>query len=130
MSRRKLISFLVSLDVQDNVAVSLLKDVDHYLIKTEYYHAGDKIKETNNEIEREVVYRLFFDLEAVEFEKSDNSDSLASLKVYYSRQDYLEQEITEELLKSSSELSDVVRCLVGFVDGTVDKSRFGIEQLK
>lgn len=126
---RKLISFVIELDKQNNVNVSLLKECDRYLVKTEYYQLDDKVKETNNEVSHDLVYHLFYALETVEFVDFDNNDCLASLKVYYSQQDYLEQEITKELLNKSDELRDVVNCLVGFIDERIDQSFFAIDQL-
>ena len=45
MSGRKLISFLIKIKNQDHIMVTLLKEKKQYLIRTEYEHVGDKIKE-------------------------------------------------------------------------------------
>ena len=75
MSGRKLISFLIKIKNQDHIMVTLLKEKKQYLIRTEYEHVGDKIKETNHEIDRNLVSRIYYDLEAAEFDEIENVDN-------------------------------------------------------
>lgn len=127
MSGRKLISFLIKTKNQDHIIITLLKEKTRYLVRTEYEHIGDKIKETNYEIDRNLVYRIFCDLEAAKFdqiENIDNSEEVANMKVYYGDQEYLERSISKKLLKKTDGLNDVIKCLIGYVDDSLNKSVF------
>ena len=127
MSGRKLISFLIKIKNQDHIMVTLLKEKKQYLIRTEYEHVGDKIKETNYEIDRNLVSRIYYDLEAAEFdeiENVDNSEELANMKVYYNEQEYLEYSISQGLLEKVDALNDIIKCLIAYVDDSLNKSVF------
>ena len=127
MSGRKLISFLIKIKNQDHIMVTLLKENKQYLIRTEYEHVGDKIKETNHEIDRNLVSRIYYDLEAAEFdeiENVDNSEELANMKVYYNEQEYLEYSISQGLLEKVDALNDIIKCLIAYVDDSLNKSVF------
>lgn len=127
MSGRKLISFLIKIKYQDHIMVTLLKEKKQYLIRTEYEHVGDKIKETNHEIDRNLVSRIYYDLEAAEFdeiENVDNSEELANMKVYYNEQEYLEYSISQGLLEKVDALNDIIKCLIAYVDDSLNKSVF------
>ena len=127
MSGRKLISFLIKIKNQDHIMVTLLKEKKQYLIRTEYEHVGYKIKETNHEIDRNLVSRIYYDLEAAEFdeiENVDNSEELANMKVYYNEQEYLEYSISQGLLEKVDALNDIIKCLIAYVDDSLNKSVF------
>ena len=127
MSGRKLISFLIKIKNQDHIMVTLLKEKKQYLIRTEYEHVGDKIKETNHEIDRNLVSRIYYDLEAAEFdeiENVDNSEELANMKVYYNEQEYLEYSISQGLLEKVDALNDIIKCLIAYVDDSLNESVF------
>lgn len=127
MSGRKLISFILKDKDHDNIIITLLKNSAQYLIRTEYEHDGDKIKETNYEIDRNLVYRIFCDLEAAKFEEIeniDNGEEIANMKVYYGDCDYLERRISKKLLQKVSGLNDVIQCLVSYVDDSLNKNVF------
>ena len=127
MSGRKLISFLIKIKNQDHIMVTLLKEKKQYLIRTEYEHVGDKIQETNHEIDRNLVSRIYYDLEAAEFdeiENVDNSEELANMKVYYNEQEYLEYSISQGLLEKVDALNDIIKCLIAYVDDSLNKSVF------
>lgn len=127
MTGRKLISFLIKNKDQDHVIVTLLKEKRQYLIRTEYEHIGDKIKETNHEIERDLVSRIFYDLEAAKFDEIENinsNDEVANMKVYYNDQEYLEYSISKRILEKRDTLNDVVKCLIAYVDDSINKSIF------
>lgn len=127
MSGRKLISFLMKIKNQDYILITLLKKKKQYLIRTEYECTGDKIKETNYEIDRDLVSRIFYDLEAAKFDdikNINNSEEVANMKVYYSDQEYLEYSISKKLLEKRNTLNDVVKCLIAYVDDSINKSVF------
>lgn len=127
MSGRKLISFLIKAKHQDHIIITLLKENTRYLVRTEYEHIGDKIKETNYEIDRNLVYQLFCDLEVAkfdDFDNGDNSEEVANMKVYYGDQEYLERRITKPLLKKTDGLNNAIKCLIQYVDDSLNKSVF------
>lgn len=127
MSGRKLISFLMKDKNQDHIIITLFKQSTQYLIRTEYEHSGDKIKETNCEIDRNLVYRIFCDLEAAKFdeiENIENDEEVANMKVYYGDQEYLERNISKKLLKKADGLNDIIKCLIGYVDDSLNKNVF------
>ncbi|MFQ8706902.1 MAG: hypothetical protein ACLR9T_12655 [Thomasclavelia sp.] len=127
MSGRKLISFLIKAKDQDHIIITLLKENTRYLVRTEYEHIGDKIKETNYEIDRNLVYQIFCNLEVAEFDELDNvdnSEEVANMKVYYGDQEYLERKITKPLLKKADGLNNVIKCLIKYVDESLNRSVF------
>ena len=84
----------------------------------EYLKEDDKIKETNDEVARNLVYQLFGNLEIADFEGLNDleANSIGSLKVYYGSHDYLERHFDQETLKKSNELKEVIISLLEFVD--------------
>ena len=108
------------------VNVTLLKEASHYKMRTEYLKEDDKIKETNDEVARNLVYQLFGNLEIADFEGLNDleANSIGSLKVYYGSHDYLERHFDQETLKKSNELKEVIISLLEFVDNSIDKQMF------
>lgn len=106
--------------------VTLLKEASHYKMRTEYLKEDDKIKETNDEVARNLVYQLFGNLEIADFEGLNDleANSIGSLKVYYGSYDYLERHFDQETLKKSNELKEVIISLLEFVDNSIDKQMF------
>lgn len=127
LSGRKLLSFLIKTKNQDHIIITLLKENTRYLVRTEYEHIGDKIKETNYEIDRNLVYRIFCDLETSkfeDFENINNGEEIANMKIYYGNQEYLERSISKKLLKKADGLNDVIKCLISYVDESLNKNVF------
>ena len=74
-----------------------------------------------------MVSRIYYDLEAAEFdeiENVDNSEELANMKVYYNEQEYLEYSISQGLLEKVDALNDIIKCLIAYVDDSLNKSVF------
>lgn len=126
LAEHKLISLCVETPNEIVIMITLLREINCYKIRTEYLQDGDKIKETNQEVERNFVYQLFCDLEAAAFEKLDDikDNSIGTLKVYCGADDYLVKRLSQELLRKESELKKVIVFLLKFVDNSIDKSLF------
>lgn len=125
MAEHKLISLCLETPDKITISITLLKEVSHYKIRTEYLKEDDKIKETNNEVERNFVYQLFCDLEAADFESLDDheGEAIGYLKVFYGSHDYLERHFNKTLLQKSNELKRVIISLLEFVDNSIDKKK-------
>ena len=70
---------------QNHIIVTLFKKNIQYLVRTEYMHRDDKVKETNQEIDRNLVYRIFCALELAKFDEIvnvDNAEKVANIKIY------------------------------------------------
>lgn len=127
MSGRKLISFMVKSENQDHIIVTLFKKNIQYLVRTEYMHIDDKVKETNQEIDRNLVYRIFCALESAKFDEIvniDNAEKVANIKIYYGDQEYLEFSISKDLLKKEKGLNDVIGCLSNYIDDSLNREIF------
>ena len=105
MPEHKLISLCLETSDRIVVNVTLLKEASHYKMRTEYLKEDDKIKETNDEVARNLVYQLFGNLEIADFEGLNDleTNSIGSLKVYYGSHDYLERHFDQETLKKKNE---------------------------
>lgn len=127
MSGRKLISFMVKSKNQNHIIVTLFKKNIQYLVRTEYMHRDDKVKETNQEIDRNLVYRIFCALELTKFDEIvnvDNAEKVANIKIYYGDQEYLEFSISKDLLKKEKGLNDVIECLINYIDDSLNREIF------
>ena len=127
MSGRKLISFMAKSKNQDHIIVTLFKNNIQYLVRTEYMHRDDKVKETNQEIDRNLVYRIFCALELAKFDEIvnvDNAEKVANIKIYYGDQEYLEFSISKDLLKKEKGLNDVIECLINYIDDSLNREIF------
>ena len=126
MPEHKLISLCLETSDRIVVNVTLLKEASHYKMRTEYLKEDDKIKETNDEVARNLVYQLFGNLEIADFEGLNDLEAnyIGSLKVYYGSHDYLERHFDQETLKKSNELKEVIISLLEFVDNSIDKQMF------
>ena len=66
-------------------------------------------------------------MEVAEFDdldNVDNSEEVANMKVYYGDQDYLERRITKPLLRKADGLNNVIKCLIEYVDDSLNKNVF------
>lgn len=124
MPEHKLISLCLETSDRIVVNVTLLKEASHYKMRTEYLKEDDKIKETNDEVARNLVYQLFGNLEIADLLNDLETNSIGSLKVYYGSHDYLERHFDQETLKKSNELKEVIISLLEFVDNSIDKQMF------
>lgn len=120
MAKHKLISFYLKTDEQIDTKIILLKEVARYNIRIEYFKNNDKIKETNNEVERSFVYQLFNKLDEADFETvSVQDDTFGCMRVYYGSQDYLEYHLNKGILNDIPELKDILVSLFDFVDNSI-----------
>lgn len=120
MAKHKLISFYLKTDEQIDIKIILLKEAARYNIRIEYFKNNDKIKETNNEVERSFVYQLFNKLDEADFETvSVQDDVFGCMRVYYGSQDYLEYHLNKGVLNDIPELKDILMSLFDFVDNSI-----------
>ena len=121
MTRRKLIYFQI-ISRNKNYFVTLFKDKTNYIVRTEYEYCGDKIKETNQEINLDTVYRIYRGIEKIEFGNQNyHQEIIGELKVYYGEYEYLESKINKRILDNMLSLKDVVMCLVEYIDESLNK---------
>lgn len=108
---RKLL--LISLNIGKIITVTLLKDIERYFIRVEYEKNGEKIKESNDEVGKEFVYRIVKLIENLS--ESDNQE-IGYLKVFYSEDEYLEVGISHELIDNDETLNELLDLLLLYVD--------------
>ena len=60
----------------------------------------------------------------IKIKNVDNSEELANMKVYYNEQEYLEYSISQGLLEKVDALNDIIKCLIAYVDDSLNKSVF------
>lgn len=122
--KRKLISLFIDNQMEDQIIITLLKDGVDYILRIEYLCNDDKIKETNHEIDKDLVYWMFCNLKATidQIDYIDNNDELANMKVYYEDDKYLEYKLTRKVLKCFTGLNDVVKYMSRYIDDSLNKS--------
>lgn len=120
MAKHKLISFYLKTDEHIVTKIILLKEATRYNIRTEYFKDDDKIKETNNEVERSFVYQIFNKLDEANCETvSVQGDAFGCMRVYYGSRDYLEYHLNQEVLNEMPALKDILMSLFDFVDNSI-----------
>ena len=78
-------SFFITVQIESQIILTLFKEDVNYVLRIEYLYNNDKIKETNFEIDKDLVYWMFYSLKAMidQVDYIDNNDELAYMKVYY-----------------------------------------------
>lgn len=124
--KKKLISLFIGNPMENQIIITLLKDGISYILRIEYLCNNDKIKETNHEIDKDLVYWIFCNLRVMidQNDYTDNNDELANMKIYYGDNKYLEYKLTKKALKCFTGLNDVIKYMYGYVDDCLNKSVF------
>lgn len=122
--KRKLISLFIDNQMENQIIITLLKEDVNYILRIEYLCNDDKIKETNHEIDKDLVYWMFCNLKTMidQIDYIDNNDELANMKVYYDDNKYLEYKLTRKVLKCFTGLNDVVKYMSRYIDDSLNKS--------
>ena len=112
--------------MENQIIVTLLKDGISYILRIEYLCNNDKIKETNHEIDKDLVYWIFCNLRVMVDQNDyiDNNDELANMKIYYGDNKYLEYKLTKKILKCFTGLNDVIKYMYGYIDDSLNKGVF------
>ena len=79
MPEHKLISLCLETSDRIVVNVTLLKEASHYKMRTEYLKEDDKIKETNDEVARNLVSVSYTHLDVYKRQASEPSLASAGL---------------------------------------------------
>ena len=84
---------------------------------------NDKIKETNFEIDKDLVYWMFYSLKAMidQVDYIDNNDELAYMKVYYEDNKYLGYKITRKVLDCFAGVNDVIKYMTRYIDDNLNQ---------
>lgn len=124
--KRKLISLFIANPMENQIIITLLKDGISYILRIEYLCNNDKIKETNHEIDKDLVYWIFCNLRVMidQNDYTDNNDELANMKIYYGDNKYLEYKLTKKILKCFTGLNDVIKYMYGYIDDSLNKGVF------
>ena len=112
--------------MENQIIITLLKDGISYILRIEYLCDNDKIKETNHEIDKDLVYWIFCNLRVMVDQNNyiDTNNELANMKIYYGDNKYLEYKLTKKILKCFTGLNDVIKYMYGYIDVRLNKSVF------
>lgn len=124
--KKKLISLFIGNPMENQIIITLLKDGISYILRIEYLCDDDKIKETNHEIDKDLVYWIFCNLRVMVDQNDyiDNNDELANMKIYYGDNKYLEYKLTKKILECFTGLNDVIKYMYGYIDDSLNKGVF------
>ncbi|MBS5588741.1 MAG: hypothetical protein KHX14_08035 [[Clostridium] spiroforme] len=121
--KRKLMSFFITVQIESQIILTLFKEDVNYVLRIEYLYNNDKIKETNFEIDKDLVYWMFYSLKAMidQVDYIDNNDELAYMKVYYEDNKYLGYKITRKVLDCFAGVNDVIKYMTRYIDDNLNQ---------